>query len=183
MSDFPSAVVDDSVDGIVAWHQWLQGEADVVRASSGPYHKLRLLQLREAMSAFATSGRLQSLTNDDDAALAFWRLVESGQLDNATQKILADFKGTICSFLAVQASSAASERLFSAAKFVADGRYSLGDAKFERALIMRCYLARRVVGTDETAYHKVVAQLASKIIAAREEEAATNAAAAALLLN
>ena len=80
------------------------------------------------------------------------------QLGDAAHCAFVMFKNTIRAFLSVQASSASSERLFSAAKLVTPS---------SNAVVMRSYLQQRV--TDEVTFDAVVKKITSAVAAAREQ--------------
>ena len=154
-------------------HQCMQKEDDEARKVSAPYYTSRLRELRTAIVTAAARADLHALHNND--VLKFWHAVDERLIPPSISEhqTFVLFNVTICALFGVQASSASSERAVSAAKFVLDGHYSLDDAKFERAVVMRSYISRH--SADEKAFATLVKKVADEVRRARAKAASAPA--------
>jgi hypothetical protein len=122
---FSKSVVDEIVTEVVVISNLLN-ENDDVRKASTAFYAYQLRALRTAAVAATTSPQAKAAlagASGDGDVLAFWRAVDNGliPLTGTERQSFISFKATMCALLAVQASSASSERAFSASKFVLDG--------------------------------------------------------------
>jgi hypothetical protein len=95
--------------------------------------------------------------------LAYWRSAARGAsgADNHARRLVGCMPNTVKAFLAVPASSSASERLFSSAGVVAHGRM-LGDERLENETLIRVWLKQRHQTKDE--FVNLIKEVANKIV-------------------
>jgi hypothetical protein len=175
LREFTNEQMAEIVTLILSCHVQVVGSADDASETDAQYHRKDLMRIRVWLLELCRTPDIDlppqlAAISKGERGGALWRLLLQGvvQAPATVTSAVEKFAKTIRVFMSMQSSSAASERLFSAAKYVIDGRDSLDDTKFERDVIIRSYVQRRV--TTEVDFDNLVKTIANVIEAARAEE-------------